>query len=192
MLLASDAGWRHFACQRFTRLLTGVMILFPLWIYLLERLHAARWISLSLLTAGMLIHFTRFSRRQLIWALALAAGMILVVSWHNHDHLARIYPFMISMHFTLLFFKGECEGMPLLAYYASRFKHVSKKECELLVKVNRLWVCGLGGNTVVLFGLMFAYDTRIWALYAGAGSYLLIALMFILTFCYMLLNKSEK
>ena len=161
-----------------------LMLFFPFYIYLLDLGGAPRWCSIGLLTVGMLVHFVG-TTAALLWVRAicalLPAAALLAV---KADNLVRIYPFIISLHYWLMFLQKRKDGRSALEVHVSRIKTLSAWEKPMLVNATRIWQVGLAFNTLALFVLMFAFNGRVWLLYAGVGSYLYLGFLFVVNFVY--------
>ena len=161
-----------------------LMLFFPFYVYLLDLGGAPRWWCLLLVTAGLLVHFSGNSLSLIgvrIAAVALPAVALYAV---RADNMARIYPFVISLHYWLMFLNRRADGRSALEVHVARVKPLQAWERPMLRKATLIWQVGLAPNTLALFVLMFAYDTRIWMLYAGLVSYFYLGFLFLVTLVY--------
>ena len=180
-----NQGLRHNSrVAAVSRACSILMLFFPFYIYLLDLRGAPRWCSIALLTVGLVVHLGGISGTWL-WVRALslllpAAALLAVQS----ENLVRIYPFVISLHYWLMFLHKRGDGRSALEVHASRFKTLAPWEGPMLRSAARIWQVGLAFNTLALFVLMFTFSSRIWMLYAGVGSYLYLGFLFAVTFIY--------
>ncbi|MBF0440360.1 MAG: hypothetical protein HQK54_00495 [Oligoflexales bacterium] len=177
--------------KHFNKLVPCGMLLFPLCIYLLEFFKAPLFFSILLLfcALGAHLHSIRFQGKTiLIMIVILLVASIL--SFYKKENLVRIYPFVISLHFTILFVNKTGDGLPVTAFYASKFKPLKPWEMDMLKKINPLWSFGLALNTFVLLIFIFRFSTALWALYAGGLSYVLLAILFMITFAYGIIYRA--
>lgn len=154
----------------------------------------------------LLIWFLRDKAYFLAWALPFTALLFLEFFWraewplrifgaslvailcfalHDTNSLLRLYPFLMSLSVLHLFWQSKDPAKnPMMGPLRDKI-HADPRLMAALHESKRIWIVGLSINTAILGILIFFFSMETWALYANLYSYLLLALLFALTFLYV-------
>ena len=127
-------------------------------------LFAQRLLKIGMVSLKMLIFFTLF------------AAVIFILK--KDEIVLRSYPFLMS---SVAFFTFLKAGQNPILRYGLEGQVTKKWFTTGAEKARKIWVVGLALNSLVLFVLMFAFERRVWAYYAGGLSYLWLGFLFICT-----------
>lgn len=151
-------------------------IVYPFMIlYCLVNNYPSRYLSVILLVP-ICINFTKL-RSYLLLSLGLL--LVALTAVFNEKMFLKLYPSIMNFGICLAFLTS-LHKKPLITYFAEKMHYeITHDVARYTRKATAAWGIFMLFNTIVSFSTIFISD-RVWAVYNGFVSYILIGLMFLI------------
>ena len=174
----------------FLSILLFIFILYPFIVfYLLTHNYSYRFIGIIF----SLFIIIKFLSTKSMWQFIIGAVLCLSVFFFQEELCLKLYPCLMNFSFFLIFYSSSYNSLIEHSIHKiSIFFHTKFRPSPIdILKIKRQWIILLLINTIISVFTLFT-SLKIWTLYNGLISYILIGCLVLFQFLYYNFKKKYQ